>query len=103
MRLPTLTITALPFILLAAMLVSIVVAPRLQSNTTSHNVDLVSQPVTQLATVVVNAPTTAVNARSDKLADQWQQSAISNCAWTGSELRMPYFSFAKPILTTRGI
>lgn len=104
MRLSTLTVTALPFVLLAAMLTSIVVSPRLQSHAASHDTRFNSQPVTELPLVRVNATIgKPVNSLTDGLARQWVQSASLNCAWIGNDLRMPYFSFAKPLLTTHGI
>lgn len=104
MRLSTLSVTALPFVLLAAMLASVVAAPRLQSNITTESEPTTVYTVRNLPPVVVNAPASqAKNAISTQLVRELRNTSAASCAWMTGSLRMPYFSFATPRLSTNGI
>ncbi len=104
MRLSTFTATALPFLLLAAMLASIVIAPRIHSDTIGRASPATIQHVQQMPTVVVYAPTRdPAPTISGHLVSNLSQPSAASCSWMTSGLRMPYFSFAKPLLSTDGI
>lgn len=104
MRLSTLTATALPFLLLAVMLASIIISPRIHSDTIGRTNPATIQHVQQFPAVVVNAPTRhTVPTMAGHLVSDLSQSSTASCSWMTDGLRMPYFSFAKPLLSTDGI
>ncbi|MGB8636274.1 MAG: hypothetical protein WCD66_12925 [Rhodanobacteraceae bacterium] len=104
MRLSTITVTALPFLLLVAMLASIVVSPRIHSDTIGRTNPATIQHVQQFPAVVVNAPTRhPVPSMAGHLVSDLSQSSAVSCSWMTDGLRMPYFSFAKPLVSTDGI
>lgn len=104
MRLSTLIATALPFLLLAALLASVIISPRTQSSSVTDNTAVAYQTVQDLPLVAVNAPIPQlVDEMTTQLVKDLRQSSTASCAWMSSSLRMPYFSFAKPRLSTNGI
>ncbi len=107
MRLYTLTpltATSLPFLLLAAILVSVILAPRTQSGAAIDNTAVAHQAVRNLPLVVVNATIpNPIDATTTQLVKDLARSSAASCTWMSSSLRMPYFSFAKPRLSTNGI
>ncbi len=101
MRLSHVAPAALPFVLLLALLATLVLSPRLHSSPKPHaSTRATADHIPTLATVRVTAPASLMvggNVASPlAFASMTGATVRSSWPWMRSELWMPYFSFAAP-------